>query len=104
MSASGELPHQRPAGSVIMNTTAPWHQLALLTDAEVAAALKLEIGQFQSALRRGLIPAPQIIGGRRRWTSAQLRAILGEAVPIDKDAAEAMVLEAIDRAAAAKKA
>ena len=40
----------------------------MLTDAQVAARLKLEIRQFQSALRRGLIPPPRLVAGKRRWT------------------------------------
>ena len=76
----------------------------VLTDAEIAAALRLEIGQFQRALRTGLIPQPLTIAGRRRWTATQLKAMLGERVTADKEAAEAMALEAIERAASKKKA
>ena len=72
----------------------------LLTDAQMAAKLGLEIRQFQSALRTGLIPPPRIVAGRKRWTQTQLRAVMGEAVPTDPVAAEAGILNAIQRLSA----
>ena len=69
----------------------------LLKDAQVAALLNIEIRQFQSALRRGLIPPPLIVGGQRRWTIAQIRALVGEVVTTDPAAAEAEALEVIER-------
>ena len=69
----------------------------LLTDAQVAARLGLEIRQFQSALRSGLIPQPRLIAGRKRWTPAQLRSVMGEAVASDPVEAEAAFLDAVER-------
>ena len=70
----------------------------LLTDAQVAASLNLEIRQFQHALRSGMIPPPRLVAGRRRWTAAQLRAVMGEQAGHDPAAAEDE-LEADDDAA-----
>lgn len=66
-----------------------------LTDADLAAALRMTIAQFQAARRRGLIPAPAVKLGGDRWTRAQLAAMLGETPPADGQAAEAKILEAI---------
>lgn len=68
------------------------------TDAQLAAALNLEIGQWQRARRQGLIPAPAIARPRPRWTAAQLAALLGEPHPSDPASAETAVVEAIERA------
>lgn len=75
----------------------------LLKDAQVAALLNLEIKEFQSALRRGLIPPPLIVGGKRRWTIVQMRRLMGEVVTTDPAAAEAEWLEAIERVAQEEK-
>jgi hypothetical protein len=80
----------RAAGSDAVNQPE-----ALLTDAQVAARLNLEIRQFQGALRKGLIPKPMLVAGQRRWTIAQLRSVMGEAAVVDRAAAEAEMLDAI---------
>lgn len=66
-----------------------------LTDAELAAALRLTIAQFKAARRRGQIPTPAVRIGGERWTRAQLAAMLGETATADHPAAEAEVMEAI---------
>jgi hypothetical protein len=67
-----------------------------LTDAELAAALRLTIAQFQAARRRRQIPEPAVTIAGARWTRAQLAAILGETPgPADHAAAEARIMEAI---------
>ena len=63
----------------------------LLTDAQVAARLGLEIRQFHSALRSGLIPQPRLIAGRKRWTPAQ------RAYCDPRSDAEAAFLDAVER-------
>jgi hypothetical protein len=68
------------------------------TDAQLAAALNLEISQWQRARRQGLIPPPAIDKPRPRWTTTQLAALLGERRPGDPAAAEVAVVEAIERA------
>ena len=68
----------------------------LLTDAQVAARLNLEIRQFQSALRRGLIPPPRVVAGKRRWTQGQVSAVMGETPAVDTADAEAEALRAIE--------
>ncbi|MFZ1430581.1 MAG: hypothetical protein WAS21_27910 [Geminicoccaceae bacterium] len=72
----------------------------MLTDAQMAARLGLEIRQFQSALRTGLIPPPRLVAGRRRWTETQLRAVMGETATTDPAGAEAGILDAIQRLSA----
>jgi hypothetical protein len=73
---------------------------AALTDAEMAAELRLEIKEWLHARRCGRVPAPALtIQGRERWTPKQLRAMLGARPSADPAAAEAMAMEAVDRAA-----
>ncbi len=59
-----------------------------ITSGRAAELLGMSLRDFERLARRGELPVPPLLTGRRRWTDADLerarRALAGLAVPCDR--------------------